>query len=159
MDSKRNDIQKGRKRFSKYRLKTLAIPSRPGGDNVAKLASSFARDSFIASSGTPGWVDDRNVRDWRKAGFATCCLWPNGELVILGLGVMEGTSAFLRRRYTWNRFQYYWGFVRGIHRSPVDSAHKRASDAKLGYLYFSLNYCNVVTHLISLAILLLCQLV
>ena len=25
---------------------------------------------------------------------------------------------------TWKRFQHYWPFVRGIHRSPVDSPHK-----------------------------------
>ena len=25
---------------------------------------------------------------------------------------------------TWNRFPHYWPFLRGIHRSPVDSPHK-----------------------------------
>ena len=28
------------------------------------------------------------------------------------------------RIITWKSFPYYWPFVRGIHRSPVDSPHK-----------------------------------
>ena len=31
----------------------------------------------------------------------------------------------------WKHFPRYWPFVRGIHRSPVNSPHKKASDAEL----------------------------
>ena len=80
--------------FWKIELKMSPVPSRPFYSDLEviilpKLASSSARGPFIASSGTSGGVDGRNVRDWRKVGFAICCVRPNEGLVILSLREVE----------------------------------------------------------------------
>ena len=39
----------------------------------------------------------------------------------------------------WKHFPRYWPFVRGIHRSPVDSGHKDQWCGRLGVFYLCLN--------------------
>ena len=54
--------------------------------------------------------------------------WTSGDLVDGELGVVQQATSSVRAAHyyviKWEHFPHYWPFVRGIHRSPVDSPHK-----------------------------------
>ena len=49
----------------------------------------------------------------------SCCIVLSGCIVFSAAGVCNHGDVI-----KWNYFQRYWPFVRGIHRSPVNSPHK-----------------------------------
>ena len=86
-----------------------------------------------------GWVNNRGAGDLRRhgahydvivmfkyAGASTIMLLRSRTCLLIAAGVISITCVLLYHDdvIKWKHFPRYWSFLRGIHRSPVNSPHK-----------------------------------
>ena len=96
------------KKTSKLRVTGLCAGNSPGTGEFSAQMASYAENVSI-------W--------WRHHGEA-----------VMTCHTIEQSIVVVKDHYDvikWKHFPRYWPFVRGIHRSPVDSPHTKASDAEL----------------------------
>ena len=72
----------------------------------------------LISAWINGWLNNREAAWWFET--PSCPLWHHYNGFVLYAGTNQHHDDVIK----WKHFPRYWPFVRGIHRSPVNSPHK-----------------------------------
>ena len=126
-------------------LLALCAGNSPVTDEFpAQKSVTQSFDFFLNCAWINGWANNREAGDLRRhrahydvtIKYLIC--WPIFSLLSSPRGYISFILTILHPHddvIKWNHYPRYWPFVRGIHRSPVNSPHK---DQWRGALMFSL---------------------